>query len=344
MIPKIGSARLSEFFEIARALTSTSDLDALLRKIGTAAQQLTGTAASSIMLLDDDKQSLFFKAAGGEKGALVTKLRVRLGEGIAGWVAQNREPLVIQDVTKDPRFTGRIDKTSGFETRSILCVPMILNGELIGVVEVLNKSDGSAFTDEDTVILTGLANFVATSIVNARYVALQQNFFANIFEILTHSFESKEPVFAGHSFRVAQISTSIARALGIDGQEYRDIHYAAILHDIGFLNMPEYSVMDHGVNREHPVYGFEMVNNIILLKQAGGLIKCHHELYDGSGFPAGLKADAVPRGARIISLVEFVEDMRFSGNGADRINEFVKAQKGNKFDPAAAEAYLGIAG
>jgi len=329
-----------DFFEIAKTITSTLDIDALLKKIGSAAEKLTGTAASSIMLVDDDGKNLYFKAAGGEKGALISKLKVPIGEGIAGWVAANRELLVVQDVKKDPRFTGKVDKSSGFETKSILCVPMILNNELIGVVEVLNKRDGTSFTESDKIMLTGLANFVATAIVNAKNTSLQQNLFTNIFEILTNAFEAKSSMLSGHSFKVAQLSTAIARELNISGKEYKDVYYAAVLHDVGFIDVPEYSVIDHGVNKTHPIYGAEIVKNIILLKGSGELIKCHHEFLDGSGFPEGIKDNAIPSGAKIISVVESVEDMRFSGYSEEHINEFLEKQKGIKFDPAVVDTYI----
>ncbi|MBI5574668.1 MAG: GAF domain-containing protein [Elusimicrobia bacterium] len=334
---------LNQFFEIACSITTTSDVDAVLKKVGSAAEKLTLTMASSIMLLDDDKKNLYFKVASGDKGTILTKLKVPVGEGIAGWVAANKEPLIIQDVSVDPRFTGKIDSESGFRTKSILCVPLIVNDELVGVAEVLNKIDGSNFTENDKAILTSLSNFAAVAIVNARNISNQQNFFANVFEILTNAFESSDRRFSGHCFKVAQLSTAIARELNITGQQYKDIYYAAILHDVGFIIEPEYSIMEHGTNKIHPLNGFEMIKNINLLKSAADLIKYHHLMYDGSGFPAeGLKKEAIPVGSRIISLVEAVEDMRFSVYPEEKIRQMVESQKGMKFDPVIADIFLKI--
>ncbi|PKM92633.1 MAG: hypothetical protein CVU80_02320, partial [Elusimicrobia bacterium HGW-Elusimicrobia-4] len=205
------NSNFTEFFEIVRTITATNDVDSILKKIGSAAEKLTKTMASSIMLLDDDKKNLYFKVASGDKGTILTKLKVPVGEGIAGWVAANKQPLMIQDISVDPRFTGKIDSESGFRTKSILCVPLIVNDELVGVAEVLNKIDGSNFTENDKAILTSLSNFAAVAIVNARNISNQQNFFANTFEILTAAFETNDKRFSGHCFRVAQLSTVIAR-------------------------------------------------------------------------------------------------------------------------------------
>ncbi|PIU83357.1 MAG: hypothetical protein COS68_04425 [Elusimicrobia bacterium CG06_land_8_20_14_3_00_38_11] len=336
-------SELNQFFEIVCSITTTSDVDSVLKKVGSAAEKLTLTMASSIMLLDDDGKNLYFKVASGDKGTILTKLKVPVGEGIAGWVAANKQPLIIQDVSVDARFTGKIDSESGFKTKSILCVPLIANDELVGVAEVLNKIDGSNFTENDKAILTSLSNFAAVAIVNAKNISGQQNFFANVFEILTTAFEANDKRFSGHCFKVAQLSTAIARELNITGSHYKDIYYAAVLHDVGFIAEPEYSILEHSSNRVHPIKGYEMIKNINLLKSAAGLIKYHHLMYDGSGFPAeGLKKEAIPVGSRIISLVEAVEDMRFSVYPEEKIRQTVESQKGIKFDPVIADIYLKI--
>src|SRR5579872_2865367 len=122
---------------LARGLNSTMDVDALLKRIGQSAEQMFSCEASSIMLLDNDKSHLFFKVATGEQGGVVTRYKIKLGEGIAGWVAAKREPVMVNDTSKDPRFTGQHDQASGFKTQSILCVPMLAGGELIGIIELL---------------------------------------------------------------------------------------------------------------------------------------------------------------------------------------------------------------
>ena len=102
------------------------------------------------MLVDEDKQHLYFKTATGEKGTAVKKIKIKIGEGIAGSVFLTKESEIVNDVTKDPRFTGKIDQQSGFKTRSIIAVPIIINTadngeEVIGVIEVLNKRESTGF-------------------------------------------------------------------------------------------------------------------------------------------------------------------------------------------------------
>src|ERR1035437_10125947 len=111
---------IQDFFTLARGLASTLDVDALLKRIGQSAEQMFLCDASAIMLLDEDQEHLFFKVATGVKGGLVIKFRIKRGEGIAGWVAQKRESVLVNDVTQDTRFTGQQDQSSGFKTRSVL--------------------------------------------------------------------------------------------------------------------------------------------------------------------------------------------------------------------------------
>ncbi|OGS18627.1 MAG: hypothetical protein A3J83_04310 [Elusimicrobia bacterium RIFOXYA2_FULL_40_6] len=325
---------LQELFGIAKSLSSTMDIDTLLKRIGEAAEQLTESEASSIMLVDEDKEHLFFKVTTGEKSSVLKKMRVKIGQGIAGSVAQTKEPLVVNDVSKDVRFAGSFDKSSGFITKSILAVPIMLGNEVVGVAEVLNKSNGQGFTDDDKIILLSLASFASVSIVNARFAEDQKNFFVYIIEIIIQGIESRDPKLTGHTAKVARIATSLARFLGLEGQDYKDVYYAALLHDIGILSAPKATFIE-----THSTVGYEMIHKINILKGTAPIILAHHELIDGSGYPKGLKGDEIPLGAKILSVAEFVEDMRTEGHSYEKIRQMLENSK-NKFDQKIIDIYL----
>ncbi len=347
-----------DLFNIARSFSSVLDLEVLLKKISNAVERLTRSEASSVMLLDDNKEYLYFKTAGGEKGNLVKTIKIPSGHGIAGWVAKNGQPLLIKDVSKDPRFSASLaDDKSGFKTRSILCVPMIIQDEIIGVMEVLNKKSnapGGEFTTDDLDILESLSGFAAVSIVNSRLTSDQKNFFANIMEILIAAVESRPRNSMGHCWRVAQASCSIARRLKISGQSYKNIYYAAILHDLGYMGVQRQarersgSVSYEKMEHQHPIIGSEMVSTIHLIEGCAPLIRAHHEMWDGSGFPSGLKKESIPIGARIISFVEAMEDFKdsFDGENLDehevrvRLEQFASENIDKLFDPQIVAAYL----
>jgi len=135
---------------------------------------LTSGQASSLLLLDVESNKLFFEVALGTKGPQVKRFSLDLGEGVAGWVAQHGRSVVVNDVAADPRFHADISKQIGFPTHSILAVPMRLKEECVGVIEIINRADQSAFTDDDLQWLEVFATQAALAIQNARsYEAAQ---------------------------------------------------------------------------------------------------------------------------------------------------------------------------
>ncbi len=156
--------------EISAWVSSVQDLDQLLELIIETATRMMDAKASSLLLLDRKTQKLYFKVATGTKGTDIKQFEIDLGQGIAGYVAQTGEPLLIPDVAKDPRWYKEISESIGFKTQSIACVPMKINGEIIGVVEIIDKADGSSIRDEDLKILSVFADLAARAIGNARKI------------------------------------------------------------------------------------------------------------------------------------------------------------------------------
>jgi Nif-specific regulatory protein len=157
--------------EIYTWVSSVLDLDQLLELIIETATRMMQARASSLLLLDQKTRRLFFKVALGERGEEVRKYELNVGQGIAGYVAETGEPLLIPDVTKDPRWYKQISESIGFETHSIACVPMKMNGEIIGVVEIIDKEDGSPLRQEDMKILEVFADLASMAISSAREIS-----------------------------------------------------------------------------------------------------------------------------------------------------------------------------
>lgn len=338
---------------MASNFLATRDVDALLAQISQAVERLTSSEAASILLLDESKKQLVFRAATGEKGSTMKKFFVPVGKGIAGWVAEHGEPVIINDVSADTRFTGQIDKSSGFSTKSILAIPMILNGELIGVCEALNKV-GSGYTEEDRKILNNLATMAAATIQNAKTADDHKNFFTHIIDILTIAIEGANTRQTGHSYRVAQLTCQIGRVMGMKGEAYRDLYYGAILHDLGMLAIHDLRLLPNVLRQTiertpdklHPLVGAELVKNIRLLSGIAPLIRHHHEHFDGSGHPDGLVGADIPLGARIIGLVENIDTLHIKGLVGDEFNneamKIAKEGSGTKFDPDVVNAFLSL--
>jgi len=164
------SARLAWLIEISRLLTSAVDLDHLLGVILKTSSQLVGSEDSSLLLLDPATQELVFVMAHGMVSEKLKMIRLKPGEGIAGWVVQHGKPLLVNDVEQDPRFTSKVDKLTGFRTKAVLAVPLQEHGRTIGVLEVLNPRKDRKFSQEDLELLSAFAAHASVAIRNARLV------------------------------------------------------------------------------------------------------------------------------------------------------------------------------
>lgn len=344
----------ASIFEIARAFATTQDVDMLLTEISGAVERMTHSEAASILLLDAAKQQLVFRVATGEKGSSMKKFYVPLGKGVAGWVAVNNESVTINDVQKDTRFTGQIDKSSGFSTRSIMAIPMSVDGQIIGVCEALNKIGGN-YTEEDQKVLENLAALAAATINNARMVEDYRNFFSHMIEIITMAIEGGDSSQTGHSYRVAELACRIGRQMGLEGQDYKDLYYGAILHDIGMVAVHDLrhlpTVVSKTIERTpeklHPLVGAELVKNIRLLSTIAPVILHHHEYVDGTGHPDGLVGEDIPLASRIICLVEHLDDLHVQGFAGEeyeaRARQLAQGGAGTKFDKDVVDAFLALA-
>ena len=159
---------LLKLLEVTRRLNETLSLEMQLQLIHEASTELTETEVGSTFLKDSKTNELFFLSATGEAGEKLKRIPVPMDKSIAGWVVATGEAAVVNDVKNDRRHFGKTDDETSFETRSVLAVPLIRRGNIIGALEVVNKKNDQLFTDDDLELLTTLAAQAAVSIENAR--------------------------------------------------------------------------------------------------------------------------------------------------------------------------------
>ena len=345
--------QLDALSSISFRLTQTTDLDTLLNKIIKYATEIVEGEAASILLLDKEKNELFFKASIGKKSNEIKKYKVKVGEGIAGWVAENGKPLLIADVRKDKRWNKKLDVAISFNTKSIICVPMLLEGEIIGVIEVINRKDDGKFDKDDEEILSSFANQAVIALRNANTVNDLKNYFVNATEILIQAIESESIASKGHSMEVAKLATQIGTKLGITGKDYENLYYASLLHDIGKIKVKKKIDINfkaennlHLVQDEvsiHPIVSANMLKQINLFKDIVPIVKHHHENYDGTGYPHGLRGDEIPLGSRIIAVVEdytkifYNKPIENTSKNGEVLNKLFSLA-GTKYDPKVIAA------
>ncbi len=160
---------LASLIEVSIIINSTLDLEKLIGLVMEKAQSVMRAEASSVMLINEKTNRLECEVALGQVGETVRKtIQLARGQGVAGWTWKHQKPLIVPDVEKDPRFYSAIDQKSGFRTKSILAVPLMAKERIIGVAEVINRTDGKQFTDDDLDLFSTFGRQVSLAIENAR--------------------------------------------------------------------------------------------------------------------------------------------------------------------------------
>ena len=334
----------SHLLNISRIMSSTSQLDTLLERVIGAATGMLEAEAGSVLLYDAEKRRLTFEILRGEKPGEIADKTVKLGEGIAGTVAVSQEPMIIDDIPYDSPFQSYVARISGFEVTSVLSVPLIFQEELVGVLELYNKLSKGGFTPRDEELLLSLGSQAAISIKNAEFHESQKNYFTHITEMLITAMENNE-VFPDHIKNVTRYTNLVTSRLGLEEKERRDIHFAALLHDIGFIKLGRTSQLKDEALKAHSLIGEKMIRPILIWKHLAPVIRHHHENYDGSGYPDGFKGEEIPLGSRIISVTEAYDTMTNpqSYRKRDSLEEArleLIENAGTQFDPEIVKVFL----
>jgi diguanylate cyclase (GGDEF)-like protein len=164
------AGEVAVFQELGKALTSSLQLDQVLRTIMEKIDEFLRPDNWSLLLLDEAKQELYFELAVGKASQALKDVRIKLGQGIAGWVAQHGEVVIVPDTTKDTRFFGKVDEKTKMETRSIVAVPVKFRDNCLGVIELINCVGVEGFDPRDLKLLEALSDFAAIALENARHV------------------------------------------------------------------------------------------------------------------------------------------------------------------------------
>ena len=164
------AGELAVFQELGKALTSSLQLDQVLRTIMEKIDEFLRPDNWSLLLLDEAKQELYFELAVGKASQALKDVRVKVGQGIAGWVAQRGETVVVPDTSKDTRFFSKVDEKTKTETQSIVAVPVKFRDTCLGVIELINCIGPDGFDPRDLKLLEALSDFAAIALENARHV------------------------------------------------------------------------------------------------------------------------------------------------------------------------------
>jgi putative nucleotidyltransferase with HDIG domain len=357
------SSKLNNLLVTSKNIHEIVYRDVLLEKIMDVSLKITGADGGSLVLLEGDK--LVFKIVNGAllhsatiKGSGVSTLMgftIPKSVGIIGWVIDNGSVVRVDDAKKDSRFYPDIDEVTGYETRSVLCVPLRLSSGVIGALEFVSKEYG-AFNKEDDDIISYFADQAALSIEKAKFYEDEKNFEIHLTNILSN-INDKLTEKRGHSKRIAKYTLLMARAMNMSEDEQKILYQASLLHDIGFLNIRPEDVLSVDDYRSHSQLGYEMLKPINFYADIAPIVLHHHERYDGNGYPSGLKGEDIPLGSRIITIVEAFDVMvsresyKCTGKmiskevipsivGIENAIEELKRNANTQFDPELVEVFV----
>lgn len=353
--------QLQSLRHIDETIIGSVDLQFSMKVILEQVTALLEVDAVDLLLLEPYSQTLSFFAGRGFHTGALRDLRMRVGEGYAGQAALDRRMILIPDLRtrgtdllRSPSFSAE-----GFIT--YLAVPLIAKGQVTGVLEVYHRQPFQPGQDWLN-FLEALAGQTAIAIDNGNLFAdLQRSnlqltlaYDATI-EGWSKALDRRDRETAGHTQRVTDLTLRLARAFNMSDAELVHLRRGALLHDIGKLGIPDKILHKPGplddeewlIMRKHPSFAYEMLSSIAYLRPALDIPSYHHEKWDGSGYPHGLKGEQIPLAARIFAVVDVWDALNSDRPyrpawPEEKTLEYIRSQSGHHFDPQVVAAFFEI--
>ena len=336
--------------EISKAITSVLDLDEVLNLCLNEINEKLKVKHSSIMLVDEERDLLVVKASHGYRSSRILGATQEIGKGVAGRVVMEKKPILVKDIMHDNRFNG--NKRPDYKTKSFVSVPLITEGRVLGVINIIDKESGESFCEADVNLLGTIAGQVSVALENAKlYEELEANCF-NMVKSLAAGLDAKDRYTSGHSERVSEYSSSIAGIMEVSDKEKSTLSHAALLHDIGKIGISDFILnkyvklddSEYDTIKSHPSTGEKIIKPLTFLDDALHHIRGHHESFDGSGYPDKLGGEDLPLLTRIMTVADAFDAMtstrtyRPSMKTAKALAELERVS-GEQFDPDVVDAF-----
>jgi len=335
--------------KIASGISSAHTIDAFLELIVEITVKALDGKSGVLMLLDEKKAELYIKSSTGIKEQL-KGMRVKVGEEGPGWVARNKKPLLIPQLYKQK---GQEDNE--LFVPPLLSVPLTYKDALVGVLTVSGKTAGGNFGEDELLIVSNLASQTAIAVENERLNRDAEETYLQTISALAIAVEARDTYSRGHLDRVSEYCVKTALKLGLDEPEIKDIKDAAELHDIGKIGIADSILKKPGpltaeetaIMRNHPVIGEAIIKPVSSLSRLCDFIRHHHEWFDGTGYPDGLKGGDISIGAKILCVVDSFDAMTTDrpyrkALSLDNAKNELKKYSGIRYDPKVTEAFLSV--
>jgi putative nucleotidyltransferase with HDIG domain len=318
-------------------------------------------AERGFLMLREPNGELKVRIARGIDSVNLNEEVFTISKTVVRRVVESGEAVLTTNAQEDPRF-GEQYSVAMYHLLSILCAPLKIKDDLIGVIYVDNRAHTSIFGSDDLGIISAFSNQAAVAIHNARLFDDLQASNAELeiayqatLEGWVRALDLRDRETEGHTKRVTLLTQRLARSMGVDDEKLIHITRGALLHDIGKMAIPDGILLKPGdltdqeraLIQKHPVYAYEMLSPIKFLIPALDIPYCHHEKWDGSGYPRGLRGEEIPFAARIFSVVDVWDALVFDRPYRKalvpaRVKEMIYEKSGTQFDPRVVDAFFAL--
>ena len=358
---KVRQSQLGALMGVGRVINSSLGLKRVLEEVMDTLIELMRAERGFLMLRESSTGELSVRIARGIAHINLEEETFKVSRTIVGKVVESGEPILTTNAQDDPRFNSQLS-IAAFQLRSILCAPLKIKNELIGVIYVENRARAGIFQESELGMIKAFADQAAVAIDNAQLFEnlqagnreLQEAYQATL-EGWVQALDMRDKETEGHTQRVTILTERLARSMGVEGVALIDIIRGALLHDIGKMAIHDGILLKPGkltdderaLIQKHPQYAYDMLKRIDFLLPAIDIPYCHHEKWDGTGYPRGLKGEEIPFAARIFTVIDvwdaLISDRPYrKGYPQAEVLELIKADSGKHFDPRVVEAFLAL--
>lgn len=349
---------LSALYEFGRAVSTSLRLEEVVRLVVETVPPAVHAMAVWVFLWNEEQERLVAQPMAADDRSPSVEIRYRAGEGLVGWVFLEGRPAIVTDVNTDPRWKNEPEHEKnilGFRVKDVMAVPMIHGKKVLGVLLAINRQQGRAFSDTDQSLFSALAGQAAIAIENAQLFEDVRDISVATISSLATAIDARDPYTRGHSEEVTRTVVKLAREMGWQGADLEMLEFAALLHDVGkiavpddILRKPEELIADEwNIIYLHPYHSAHILRPVEPLRKIIPWIYHHHERWDGEGYPDRLKGEDIPEGARIIAVVDAFNAITTNRPYHQALSEQaaldeIAENAGKQFDPAVVKAFLKI--
>ena len=357
---KLKESQLRALMSVGQVINSSMGLRRVLEEVMDSLITLM-RAERGFLMLRESNGEFVVRIARGIAHINLDGEAFKVSRTVVNKVTESGRPVLTTNAQSDPRFDAQMS-VAAYQLRSILCVPLKIKDELIGVLYVDNRAHAGIFKENDLELISAFADQAAVAIESARlFEDLQESHreleraYQATLEGWVRALDLRDKETEGHTQRVTILTHRLARSMGVDSDAIVHITRGALLHDIGKMAIPDGILLKPGqltdderkLIQKHPVYAYEMLRPIDFLVPAIDIPYCHHEKWDGTGYPRGLRGEEIPFAARIFPVIDVWDALTSDrpyrkAMPHDEVRQRIKADSGKHFDPMVIEAFMDV--